>query len=256
MSRKTRSILTTTVLAAAIALSGPAWAAIQYMDDGATQSNLNGWNLPAQGTCPAGAANGYSGIDTRPECTALRLNIVQGSCTGNTAWSTGSCNDTTVATQLDCEAKGDRLWNPGTSSCAVVMVDDDRNDVTCVKHGGTWVTSGVCTGSWIMPARTAYTPNLLTGTGPGDQCLRCHNTVTQYNNPRVRDTEDTLYMGHKNMLRKVVPGFAWGGPPIVCSNPLYTTEEDCIQNGFAFHPADPYPTSRIVAMSFCEPRSW
>ncbi len=244
MSRKTRLLLTTTVLAAAIALAGPTWAAIQYMDDGAVQNTLNGWDLPAQGTCPAAAGYGYTGIDTRAECVALRLNVVQASCTSaaNLSWTTsGVCNDlVNNASQGVCEAKGDRLWNAATGVCAVVMMDDDRNNVNCMKHGGNWVTTGTCTGSWVMPARTAYTPNLLTSNGAGDQCLRCHNTVTQYNGPRVRDTEDTLYMGHKNMARKVTAPKAWGGPPLVCTNPLYTTEEDCIQNGGVFHPADAY----------------
>ena len=220
-----------------------AWATIQYLDDGAVQNSQNGWNLPAQGTCPAGAAQGYAGIDTRPECSALRLNIVQASCTGNYSWTTsGVCNDLVHTSQATCEPAGDRLWNAATSTCSVVMMYDDRNDVTCVKHGGTWITSGTCTGAWVMPARTVYAPNLLTGTGPGDQCLRCHNTLTQYNSPRVRDTEDTLYMGHKNMARKVTPGLAWGGPPIACTDPSYTTEEDCIHHGGSWLPVASYPS--------------
>jgi carboxypeptidase family protein len=231
-------------MAACLGLNaGSAWADVQYLGDGAIQDNgSGGWDLPPQGTCPAAVPNGYTGIDTRPECTALRLNIAVGSCTGNYSWTTGGvCNDLVNTTQAACQAAPDRLWNPSTGVCAIVMLDDDRNNVTCAVHGGTWVTAGTCTGNWIMPARTAYTPNLLTGNGPGDQCLRCHNTVTQYNSPRVRDTEDTLYMGHKNMARKVVPGMAWGGPPFSCSNSSYTNEEDCIHNGASWNP-EIYPS--------------
>jgi hypothetical protein len=130
-------------------------------------------------------------------------------------------------------------------------------------HGGTW-TNG-CTGTWVMPYGSNYSPVLLTGMpdsyatapGPGDQCLRCHNTRTQYNGPRVRDTEDTLFMGHRNMSRKVdqirsAPNkYAWGGPPFECidKNTLAlqpeTTEESCydanVDNNWV--PTIPYPST-------------
>jgi hypothetical protein len=249
MRGKRRSLFVEAPLTAAFALAacvvlgtGSAWADVQFLYDGALQNSRDGWDLPAQGTCPADLTQ-----TTRPECTALRLNIVQASCIApNYSFTTsGVCNDLVNTTQTSCEMQPDRLWNAGptgTNTCAIVMIDDDRNDVTCALHGGTWVTAGTCTGVWVMPARTAYTPNLLTATGPGDQCLRCHNTLTQYNGPRVRDTEDTLYMGHKNMSRKVVPGLSWGGPPLHCSNPLYTNEEDCIHNGGTFDPDEAYPS--------------
>jgi len=268
MNLTPKSRMKTTIFMAllALAVAGSAVAQIRYLDDGAIPNNRGGWDLPPQGTCPAGAANSYTGIDTRPECVALRLNYTpQATCTADSsrAWTTsGVCNDLVNTTQVTCELAPDRLWNPGTSTCAVVMMDDDRNNVVCAQHGGTWVTTGTCTGSWIMPARTAYQPTLLSGNGAGDQCLRCHNDVTQYNGPRVRDTEDTLYMGHKNMARKVgvcsdrnyasetactTAGQTWsyqkkGGPPFSCSNALYTDEESCEQNGATWDPEEYHAT--------------
>ena len=70
-----------------------------------------------------------------------------------------------------------------------------------------------------MPVGGAYNPpvlnaNPLLPAGAGDQCLRCHNNVTQYNGPRVRDTEETMFMGHKNMSRKVTVADALGRPAV------------------------------------------
>lgn len=236
---------TAIALAVGLVLGAPsAWATIQFMNDGAVQNSHGGFDLPSQGTCPAGALQGYTGIDIRPECVALRLNIVQASCVSpNYSWTTsGVCNDLVNTTQTTCQAEPDRLWNPGTGICSVVMAYDDRNDVVCALHGGTWVTAGTCTGSWVFPPRSDYNPPLLTGTGPGDQCLRCHNTRTQYNGPRVRDTEDTMFMGHKNMSRKVTPGTPWGGPPFHCTLSPYTTEEACYDGGGNWVPEEPYPS--------------
>ena len=257
-----KSRVKTTIFMALLTLvvAVPAMAQITYLDDGAVPNTRGGWDLPAQGTCPAGTANGYTGIDTRPECVALRLNIVQASCTSgsNLSWTTsGVCNDLVHSTQATCEATEDRLWNPGTSTCAVVMSGDDRNNVVCALHGATWVTTGTCTGSWVMPARTAYQPTLLSGNGAGDQCLRCHNDTTQYNGPRVRDTEETMMMGHKNMARKVgvcsdrnyssetactTAGQTWsyqkkGGPPFSCTlGPTYHDEDACVADGGTWDP--------------------
>lgn len=222
-------------------------ATVQFLNDGAIPNGVSGgWDLPPQGTCPAAGLNGYTGITTRPLCVALRLNIAPASCVSPNYSNTtsGVCNDLVNTTQTSCENAGDRLWNPGTTTCAVVMSDDDRNDVTCALHGGTWVTTATCIGVWVMPARTAYSPALLTGTGPGDQCLRCHNSTTQYNGPRVRDVEDTLYMGHRNMSRKVTFGQAWGGPPLQCdSNPgINVDEELCEAAGAHWYPMSPYPS--------------
>jgi PKD repeat protein len=221
-------------LVALLAVGGSgAWAAVQYVGDGALQNLQGGWDLPAQGTCPADPSQA-----TRPDCLALRLNLVQAACVApNYSWTTsGVCNDLINTTQLTCEAQPDRMWNSGTNVCAIVMKGDDRNNVTCAIHQGTWVTTGTCIGVWVMPARTAYNPPLLTSNGPGDQCLRCHNSETQYNGPRVRDVENYLFHGHKNMARKVTVNVPWGGPPFACTNPVYTDEEECEDHGGTWDP--------------------
>ncbi|HEY3351416.1 MAG TPA: hypothetical protein VGM13_16690, partial [Thermoanaerobaculia bacterium] len=234
--------------------AGSAWAqTIRYLGDGAVQNNRGGWNLPTQGACPADVTK-----TTRPDCIALRLAAADSvACaaytpSGSTAWTTsGVCNDIVNTTQVACQAAPDRLWNAGTSTCAIVMKGDDRNSVTCMKHNGTWVTAGTCIGVWVMPnsddssyGANAYGTGLLTGArgaaaSAGDQCLRCHNKVTQYNGPRVRDTEDTLFMGHKNMSRpvKAGSGFPWGGPPFSCTgHPAEKDEAACVAAGGTWDP--------------------
>ncbi len=249
MNQIAKKILQSTGLCTALALTalmllgtGMAGAQITYLGDGAIPNAAGGWNLPAQGTCPADPTQ-----TTRPECVALRLNIAQGSCVApNYGWTTGGvCNDTLATTEELCNGKPDRLWNAaptGTNTCAIVMAGDDRNDVVCMMHNGTWATTGTCMGAWVMPTGGSYSPPVLTAAagsaaGAGDQCLRCHNKVTQYNGPRVRDTEDTIYMGHKNMSRKVTAPMPWGGPPFACTGyPAATDEEICFENGGVWNP--------------------
>jgi len=246
MTHKTRAPIRTlsiALLALAATWAG-AWAAVQSLDDGALQNATSGgWDLPAQGTCPADPTQ-----PTRADCLALRLPILQASCVApDYSWNTsGVCNDLVNTTQVACEAQPDRLWNSGTSVCAIVMKGDDRNNLVCALHGGVWAGigppvvpagyAGSCIGAWVMPAGSTYTPPLVSGNGPGDQCLRCHNADTQYNGPRVRDTENFLYTGHKNMARKVAVNKPWGGPPFSCTNPLYTDEQTCEANGEEWHP--------------------
>ena len=205
---------------------------IQLLADGALPNAAGGWNLPAQGTCPVDLSQA-----TRPDCVALRLDVVQASCVSPTmSWSTGVCNDLINNTAPLCVGAPDRKWNLATGICSIVMMDDDRNNVVCALHQGTWVTAGTCTGAWLMPTGGSYNPPVLTAAagsaaGAGDQCLRCHNQRTQYNGPRVRDTEDTIYMGHKNMSRKVTVSMPWGGPPFACTGyPAATSEEECFEN--------------------------
>lgn len=238
MTSHARSLLGNARIAAALALalalgSSPVWADPFLLNDGAVQDATTGkWTLPEQGTCPADLTK-----TTRPDCLALRIAAAsQTACTAaNGSWTTsGVCNDTET-NQAACEAQPGRSWNAGTSVCSVTLKGEDRNNVECLLLGGSWVTTATCTGSWVMPARTNYEPDLLTGSGPGDACLRCHNSVTEYNGPRVRDVDATLMMGHKNMSRKVTPGKAWAGPG-VCSNPLYTTEEACSAHGALWDP--------------------
>jgi hypothetical protein len=271
MEEKARADLGRTARVAALTIAvvlllgaGSAMADIKYLGDGAKQNPTNnGWDLPLQGTCQQDLTK-----TTRPACLALRLGTLTTGAYQTKAlcealvsgvqvrsWSTGVCNDTLATDATTCNGKPDRYWDSTTNICAIVMYGDDRNSVECMVHNGTWVAAGTCTGNWIMPLRTDYTPNVLTsngsngtGAGAGDQCLRCHNTLTQYNSTRVRDTEDTLFMGHKNMARPVVPNQPWGGPPLHCVNgsnveqPSYTAEEPCIQAGFKWVPKDQYPS--------------
>jgi hypothetical protein len=263
MNQLTKKILENTGLCTVLALTalmllgaGMAGAQPRMLDDGALQNSYGGFDLPAQGSCWGDGA-----VDptkpTRPLCVALRLNYAtQALCIAGTSpnirsWSSSLCNDLdpAVVDQTTCESKGDRLWNASTSKCAIVMSDDDRNGVVCALHGGTYQAG--CTGTWVMPNGNAYNPPLLNAAatspgGAGDQCLRCHNTRTQYNGPRVRDTEDTMFMGHKNMSRKVTVGTPWGGPDFHCvGGPLAataTSEEACYDLGFTYNwvPLAPY----------------
>ncbi len=227
---------------------GTSWAVPQYLDDGALQNAQGGWNLPAQGSCPEA-----SSALTRPDCLAVRLTsyTTRGTCvpTGNItrSWSTGVCNDTAHNADLaTCENTlplGSRKFSAGSPNvCAIVMKGDDRNKAVCTAvYGGTWVTAGACIPAWVMPDRTQYTPNLFSGalsgpSGPGDQCLRCHNSVTEYNGPRVRDVEWFLRTGHKNMARKVTPaaagaGLPWAGPAYACSLPGFNDMTSCELHG-------------------------
>ena len=218
-----------------ILTAGLAGAQGTFLSDGAVPNSAGGWDLPAQGTCTTDLNQA-----TRPDCLALRLPAANSAaCTPlGGSWATSNvCDDLLHTTQVSCEGQPDRKWNAASGVCAIVMFGDDRNDVVCALHNGNWVTTGTCTGVWAMPAASAYNPPLLTGTGPGDQCLRCHNSRTQYNSPRVRDTEDTIYMGHKNMSRKVTVGMPWGGPPFACTGaPAMTNEEDCFNAGGVWDP--------------------
>ena len=249
-------------LAAALAMGaalllggGTALAGTKYLADGALQNSRGGWDLPKQGACPADLT-----ATTRPDCLARRFTAASsGACTalgpaGRYSWSTGVCNDLVNTTQATCSATVDRYWNAATGVCAIVMQGDDRNEVVCARHGGTWVRSGACTAAWVMPPRDdpAYGPEGLwsnngsTGSaGAGDQCLRCHNNVTQYNGPRVRDTEDVIYMGHKNMARPVdqTSFKPWGGPPFTCTgHPSIDNQEECVHSGGTWDPTI-YPST-------------
>ena len=280
MTPRSRSVLATAAALLPVLLlvlgAGPASAATQYLRDGAKQNAKNGWDLPKQGTCPSDPT-----AKTRPDCLARRFTYVcsnqayldQASCLAgggtwdaatsgtickspNYSWATSNvCNDTTRTTSDACVSEGgvERFWNTTTSTCSFTMKGRTRNAVTCADLGGNWVTTGTCVGAWVMPLSddAAYnwqneTRGLLTGArgsaaGPGDQCLRCHNASTEYNGPRVRDVEETLWMGHKNMSRPYT-NKAWGGPEsgFACSDTSYTTLETCIDAGFSWSPAASY----------------
>ncbi len=163
-----------------------------------------------------------------------------GTCTSPFTWTVaGVCTVPAGVDASSCTAAAPTAtWTAGV--CALALTDDDRNNVVCTQQGGTWVTytspAGTCTGSWVARDRNVFTPALITSNGPGDGCLRCHNSETQYNGPRVRDVENYLYHGHKNMARPVTVGTPWGGPPFSCTNPLYTDEESCEENNAQWNP--------------------
>lgn len=203
--------------------SGGTWAAIQNLDDGAMQdpNGGGGWVMPDKGSCPMDPNQ-----LTRPDCLAQRYPsfTTSAACTagGIRSFSTGVCNDTdlTHQTEATCNATPGRLWSNGV--CAVTMKGYNRNKAVCtLQLGGTWVVPsvgflGTCTGTWVMPNSSTFTPPLFTSVtnpGPGDQCLRCHRTDTEWNTNRVRDVDSYLMTGHKNMARKVMsPYHAWSGP--------------------------------------------
>ena len=198
-------------VAATIYLPAPPDPKFLYEADAALQNNAGTWNLPNVGSCFENAA-----LPTRPECQALRFPTLTTSATCTAAghsWSTGACEFPGATDQATCESVAGRMWTNGV--CSVTMKGQDRNLVVCANDGGTWVTTGRCVGNWTMPNSSTYNPPLLTGTtnpGPGDGCLRCHNSQTEWNNTKVRWVETYMKTGHKNMARKVVAGIPWAGP--------------------------------------------
>ncbi len=275
-SVKAWSMAALAMLAVFVAAPNRGMSATQFLSDGAQPNGITaGWDLPTQGSCL-----NYPTATNRPDCLALRLNpapfdktTCQASPTLGTWATSGVCNDLVNTTagscvsvcsnpayldRASCEENHAlwiaRIWNAAKSICAIAMEDADRNAVICAKSHGNWITAGSCVGTWVFPAASSYNPPLLnttssvgtsatsTGPSPGDQCLRCHNSTTQYNGARVRDVEDTLYMGHRNMSRKVVPGNAWGGPPLSCSNPGAGSEDECEALNAHWYPTSPYLT--------------
>ncbi len=217
---------------------------VKYFGDGALPSATNngGWDLrrrePARWERPV-----FTPVPTiRPVCLALRFPTytTQAACEAvgtspnNLAWTTSTCSypafDGNPGACAEPALPG-AVYSNG--KCALSLEDDDRNVASCVKAGGTWVTSGLCTGRWNPPTPTEV---LTSGTGPGNECLRCHNEATQYNGVRIRDVENYLYTGHKNMSRKVTAPKPWGGPPFVCCNALYSDEQTCEDNGAVWNP--------------------
>ncbi len=143
--RNSWRIASTAVLAFGAVLllgAGSAQAGVKYVGDGAVQNSRGGWDLPKQGSCPADLT-----AKTRPECVARRFDAKDtAACTalgaaGLYSWSTGVCTDLVNTTQAACKAAVDVAGTPTPGVCAIVMDDDDRNAITCAKHGGTWVTS-------------------------------------------------------------------------------------------------------------------
>jgi hypothetical protein len=98
----------------------------------------------------------------------------------------------------------------------------------CVAAGFSWTNGDVA--SIVTP-----TPVTITGTGGAtvratalygeSGCSECHSSLTQdlpYSYFWKGDTY--AYTGHKNMLRKVVSGSAWGGPTATGTMAAYTAD--------------------------------
>jgi len=259
LDRAARVAVVATLLILAL-VAGSVFADTQYFANGAKQHPTNGgWVLPNQGSCYPDAT-----ITTRPECLAQRFAatdeqacvLLGGSAPSVRTWTTSVCNDTVNnADQATCESAlplGSRKWN-ANGVCAVTMKGYNRNRAVCTNLGGTWVnTVGTCTGTWVMPDATTYTPPLASGSytgsyaadatgtatttkkslpypanpGPGEQCLRCHNSTTEWNVNRVRDVETFVNTSHQNAARPVVPLQPWAGP----SGTAYPT--DSVGNAF------------------------
>ena len=211
--------------------AGTAFAAVQYLNDGAMQNASGGWDLPDKGMCYPD-----NSITTRSECVATQFTATYPDSTTCVAalgsWVTAAdsrqtfnCIDgtKTLATCVDDAPSAtwpagiDRKWTNGV--CALTMKGYDRNKVVCANQGGTYtLADGMCIGAWIMPNAESYTPPLLNRTGfnpsTGDQCLRCHRADTQWNSTRIRDVDSFVMTGHKNMARKVDPSThnPWAGP--------------------------------------------
>lgn len=198
-------------VAASMNLPAPSDPRFLYEQDAGVQNSGGTWNLPNVGSCFENAA-----IPTRPECVAQHYPsfTTQSACTSaGHSWSTGACEVPSATDQATCESVAGRVWTNGI--CAVTMKGQNRNLVVCANDGGTWVTTGRCVGNWTMPNSNTYNPPLLTGStnpGPGDGCLRCHNSQTEWNNTKVRWVETYMKTGHKNMARKVTVGIPWAGP--------------------------------------------
>jgi hypothetical protein len=204
-------------------------AVVQYLDDGAEQNASGGWDLPKSTAGAGDLGQGYCSPDatktTRPECRALRITAADSTaCTaagGSWSSSGGICDDPAYDNnQSGCEARPGRVYN-ANGKCAVSMRGHSRNIANCVNWGGVWSTAATCVGRWLMPDAITYTPPLWNGTtnpSTGDQCLRCHNTLTEWNSTDIRWVESVLKTGHKNLARKVAPagdpahGLPWAGP--------------------------------------------
>ncbi len=88
----------------------------------------------------------------------------------------------------------------------------------CLANGGSWA-------NWIGQAASTTTINTTplaskvpnwdyTRQAPDadNGCLHCHSYTSQQNGPAERFKDSYLMTGHKNMLRKVIPGMSWAGP--------------------------------------------
>ena len=79
---------------------------------------------------------------------------------------------------------------------------------TCVANGGSWANWMPKNGTAAIGSiTTAATFDLVNQAVNADEgCLHCHSSLVQQNGPSERWKDSYLKTGHKNMLRKVIPG--------------------------------------------------
>jgi hypothetical protein len=83
----------------------------------------------------------------------------------------------------------------------------------CLLAGYTWNPYAVYQGGTTAMNTSDGPATVATNVVAGNwECLRCHNSTSQYNSIAERWKESYLKQGHKNMLRKVTSGYQWGGP--------------------------------------------
>ncbi len=118
---------------------------------------------------------------------------------------------------------------------------------TCLAAGGTWSNwlpyqnAAVSTGG--LAKAELFTLNTL-APSTTNGCLHCHSTTVQYNGPVNRYKDSYVTTGHKNMLRKVIPGQAWYGPNAEGGLSMYTA--DSSGNALSFNATNPTDGSNTV----------
>jgi len=98
----------------------------------------------------------------------------------------------------------------------------------CVAAGFSWINGSVSSKTTPAPTVVVADPNgtqITTALYGIQGCSECHNSLSQdlpYSYFWKGDTY--AYTGHKNMLRKVVAGSAWGGPTAAGTMAAYTAD--------------------------------
>ena len=143
------------------------------------------------------------------------------------AWSSNKC---TYAKGIKGYLNSSLTKADGTTLSGYVDLSTYTTMGQCLAAGASWA-------NWIVqPASTRTvltTPNASTiplwdytrqAPDADTGCIHCHSTLVQYNADVYRQKDSYLLTGHKNMLRKVTPGLAWGGPNANGVLTVYTTD--------------------------------
>ena len=172
----------------------------------------------AAASCPTVVGSSY-GTKTASSTAAFGYNSSASACT----YSYGISGPVTSA--LKSPVTGATLTAAGAS----IDLSQFTTYGACLANGGTW-------SNWIPIGATATTgaigtiSNAVTfdltrqAVSADNGCLHCHSNSVQYNQDLYRYKDSYLLTGHKNMLRKVTPGMAWGGPNASGVLTVYTTD--------------------------------